>query len=674
MRIVEFQGNSGPRRFLFEAVIVALALLLRPGTVTAATITVTSAADNTTLDGAVTLREAMTSINNGADLNADVTANRTGTYGTSDTINFNIPGGGVHTISPTSLLPSITKSVLIDGYSQPGASANTLAVGDNAVLLIEINGTNIATFRVFNIPGPAGGVTIRGFVINRTQGGYAFVVGSAGVSSSNNVIAGNFIGVDPTGAILPAATQAPQVTFADGSSNTFGGSTPAARNIMAGNFFSGTIYILLQGAGSNDVIQGNYLGLNASGTAKLSNGGGVGIEVDTDNNTIGGTAPGAGNVIGGVQIAIFITGFTGGGNNNFVQGNRIGTNAAGTAALSNVAGISAGGSNNTIGGSLPGAGNLISGNGGGGGIAVGGTGYTIQGNKIGTDIIGTLPIPNVGDGIFLSSGSGSIGGVGSSDGNIIAFNGGLGVSLTGSITYPILGNSIFSNGGLGIGSGATVVPNDDCDADTGPNEQQNFPVITSASIAAGQVTISGTLNSIANRTFRIEFFSSASCDPSGNGEGQTFLGFTTLTTGACPGTNTPNGSFGPVSFAIPGGQTVITATATLLTVGSLLPVETSEFSACFSAGGQPGTPTNTPTNTPTGQPTSTPTNTPTSMPTNTPAGVATNTPTVTPTGSPTQTPTVGQVPAAVVPTLSFPMLVLLALALVATAIFLFRRS
>src|SRR5262249_24692103 len=183
MRIVELGGNPGSRRFLFGAVLPALALLLPPGASTAATITVTSAAENTTVDGAVTLREAMTSINNGADLTADVTANRTGTYGTSDTINFNIPGAGVHTITLTSVLPSITKSVLIDGYSQPGASVNTLPVGDNAVLPIEINGTNIPTFRVFDIPGPAGGVTIRGFVINRNVGGYAFSVGSSGVAS-----------------------------------------------------------------------------------------------------------------------------------------------------------------------------------------------------------------------------------------------------------------------------------------------------------------------------------------------------------------------------------------------------------------------------------------------------------------------------------------------------------
>src|SRR5947209_1266892 len=53
-----------------------------------------------------------------------------------NTIHFAIPGTGVQTISPTLALPTITDSVVIDGYTQPGASPNTLAIGDNAVLLI----------------------------------------------------------------------------------------------------------------------------------------------------------------------------------------------------------------------------------------------------------------------------------------------------------------------------------------------------------------------------------------------------------------------------------------------------------------------------------------------------------------------------------------------------------
>ncbi len=167
-------------------------------------------------------------------------------------------------------------------------------------------------------------------------------------------------------------------------------------------------------------------------------------------------------------------------------------------------------------------------------------------------------------------------------------------------------------------------------------------------------------------SFRIEFFASVSCDPSGNGEGQTFLGSTTVTTdGSC---NAAFNATVPVGTA----SQVITATATLLSAASGLPVETSEFSACFTVAAPTNTPTNTPTSTPTNTPTNTPPNTPTNPP-GTPTDTPTNTPTFTPTNTPTITPTVNPA-AAVVPTLSPSMLGLLALALVAAAIFLLRRS
>src|SRR5712691_6387238 len=106
----------------------------------AATITVTGTGDTVAVDGMVTLREAITSINNGANVNADVVA--VGTYGVNDQIVFNIPGTGIQTIAPASNLPNITKPVTIDGYTQPGSSPNTLTVGDNAVLKIDLSGVN----------------------------------------------------------------------------------------------------------------------------------------------------------------------------------------------------------------------------------------------------------------------------------------------------------------------------------------------------------------------------------------------------------------------------------------------------------------------------------------------------------------------------------------------------
>ena len=115
-----------------------------------ANITVTGAGDTIAVDGLVTLREAITSANNNADVNADVvTQEPYETVGT-DAIHFNIPGTGVHTIhvGETGLgaLPSITGPVIIDGYTQPGSSANTNSVesllGSNAVLQVELDGTS----------------------------------------------------------------------------------------------------------------------------------------------------------------------------------------------------------------------------------------------------------------------------------------------------------------------------------------------------------------------------------------------------------------------------------------------------------------------------------------------------------------------------------------------------
>ena len=158
-----------------------------------AVITVTGTGDNIAVDGQVTLREAMTSANNNSNVNADVVAN--GAYGT-DTIQFHILGSGVQTISPGHRLPPIIDPVIIDGYTQPGASPNTLAVGDNAVLLIAIDA------RPSNLSNPLlefnGGNqwVVRGLDLELNAQG---IVVDNGNASSQLTIAGNFIGTDPTG-------------------------------------------------------------------------------------------------------------------------------------------------------------------------------------------------------------------------------------------------------------------------------------------------------------------------------------------------------------------------------------------------------------------------------------------------------------------------------------------
>src|SRR6185369_14880869 len=127
-------------------------------------------------------------------------------------------------------------------------------------------------------------------------------------------------------------------------------------------------------------IQGNIIGLNAAGTAAIPNGTGVRI-IDASNTLIGGTVPGARNIISGNFRAVTIDGV---GTGNTVQGNYIGTDITGTSALANSwDGIVIGGSNNTVGGTVAGARNLISGN--ANGIRINGavaTGNLIQGNYI----------------------------------------------------------------------------------------------------------------------------------------------------------------------------------------------------------------------------------------------------------------------------------------------------
>src|SRR5262249_29228998 len=146
----------------------------------------------------------------------------------------------------------------------------------------------------------------------------------------------------------------------------------------------------------------------------------------------------------------------------------------------------------------------------------------------------------------------------------------------------IEGNSIFSNTsdgsilhrGLGIDlSGDGPTPNDDCDADGGPNDLQNFPVLTSAVATASSIEIQGTLNSAASTSFRIEFFCSDACDPSGYGQGKTFLGFANVMTDA-----SCNATFDvTLPVVVPAGQ-VATATATGPAPGfPALPGFTSEF-------------------------------------------------------------------------------------------------
>jgi hypothetical protein len=206
-------------------------------------------------------------------------------------------------------------------------------------------------------------------------------------------------------------------------------------------------------------------------------------------------------------------------------------------------------------------------------IGSGVSGNRVQGNLIGADASGTQPLANLLGGVVIANGAADnwIGGTEPGAGNSVAFNGNTGIalfSLAGS-GNALLSNSVYSNDGLGIDLGDDgVTLNDALDQDSGPNDLQNYPVITGVTPKGASVMIHGSFASTPSTTFRLEFFSSAACDPSGYGEGQAFLGFADVTTN-------PEGvaSFN-VPVTLPGGA-FVTATATN-PAGS-----TSEFSACF---------------------------------------------------------------------------------------------
>lgn len=512
------------------------------------TVAATFSVTNTNDSGAGSLRQAI--------LNANSSAG-------ADLINFSISGAGTHTITPLSPLPVVTGAVTIDGTTQsPGSSSPP----------VELVGTSAGTaIKALSIS--AGNSTVRGLAINRFNGTAIELTGGG-----SDIIEGNYIGTNAAGSAGQGNSEV-GVLITSGSGHIIGGTTAAARNVLSSNLGQG---VLVLGPTMNDQVQGNYIGTDATGAVDLGNeSDGVAMLSGASSITnciVGGTAAGAGNVIsgnGGAGVQ-----FIGVGANNIVQGNLIGTNASGTNALGNDGGGVAitESANSAIGGTVAGAGNVISGNNLEGVRinAATSTGNQVRGNKIGTRADGTTPLPNISSGVLIlsSASSNTIGGA-ANEGNVIAFNQISGVRVETGTGNIIQSNSIFSNGGLGIDLGnAGVTPNDTGDADTGANTLQNFPVLTSAKGAAGGgVNVQGTLNSTASSTFTLHFYSNASCDGSGNGEGQAFLGSATTTT-AANGNATFNVTV--AGTALPGQ--VITATATN-SLGN-----TSEFSACVIYG------------------------------------------------------------------------------------------
>lgn len=447
-------------------------------------------------------------------------------------------------------------------------------------------GTDVSGLRA--LPNGQEGVGIQdgatGNLVGGTNAGAGNVVSGnlsdgvliSDIGTSNNLIQGNLAGTDPTGTIAVPNGDIGIVVARGANNNLIGGLVAGAGNLGSGNVNYG-IVIGSSGCYGN-VIQGNLIGTDITGTKALANSfTGAAIFGASTNNLVGGTTPAAANVISGnATYGFFISDTNTSGNS--VEGNLVGTDVTGRHALAN--GFVGIGIFNQASSNVIGAANVVSGN-VTYGVFISDTNTSangVFGNLIGTDITGTNPLGNGFANVELQSGAvgNVIGGPGPGDGNVIAYSGNFGILLYDSPTTnnSIRGNSIFGNAGLGINfNGGGVIPNHPGGAVPGPNNLQNFPVLTGVFGNGSNTLISGTLNSTANRSFWIDVYRNPAADPSGYGQGQTYVGAASATTDSNGNTIfslSANGNFS--------GQ-VFSATASDGVTG-----DTSQFSADLLAG------------------------------------------------------------------------------------------
>ncbi|MCR5424899.1 MAG: right-handed parallel beta-helix repeat-containing protein [Bacteroidales bacterium] len=517
---------------------------------------------NTGDSGSGSLRDALTQCSNTAG---------------PHTIRFNIPTTdvgynaqvGVWTISPATTYPYIQNAdVSIDGSSQTTFCGNTNPLGPEIV----IDGGDIVDygFRFMNaaraklkdlciccfteaaqfynsphstVTGCYIGIDPTGAAARGNYIGLEFISGSDNCTiggntlTARNVISGNehigirlldvrsctvsanLIGTDRTGAYA--------VPNADGMSMegavqycTIGGLTAAERNIISGNLDYG---LPLFGVGATgNVIVGNYIGTDITGSYAIGNTYGVLCDDGSFSNRVGGPTAAERNIISGnVGYGIFL--YNNGTSRNLIQNNYIGTDHAGLQAVPNTAGIIIDGISysNII------DSNIISGN------LQSGIGINITGsdsnrivrNRIGVNVAGQ-PLPNGMDGIRISQGpvATQIGGS-PSEANIIAHNGACGVYITNPscVSNRISCNSFHDNGSLAIDLYQPgVSANDPGDGDAGANNLMNYPEILSVSFNQTTHTITGKIDTPNPSAAEIQIYV-ASVDYSAHGEGMIYL-------------------------------------------------------------------------------------------------------------------------------------------------------
>jgi hypothetical protein len=474
------------------------------------------------------------------------------------------PGANGLTIAAGS---STVRGLVIDSFKANGIALESK--GSNVIA-----GNYIGTDVTGTVPAANGssGVNIlsgsNNVIGGTTPADRNLLSGNAGyglaISGSNTQVLGNFIGTDVSGFAALGNTSG---IYVFGSNNTIGGTVPSAGNFISGNTIDG-VYLP---SGSGNVIQANVIGTDVSRLVALPNGrDGIHVASPAGGNTIGGLAPGAGNLISGNSY----TGVSIASAGNQVQGNWIGVDATGGAALANANGVNLSGSSNLIaanvisansldglsisgasntiqanligtnttgtvglgnnqdgiyltqangnliGGAGPSTGNIISANGGSGINLQSGSNNVIQGNVIGADITAANSLGNGRTGVYVAGSNNTIGGTIAGAGNVIFYNGGDGVAVDGATGDAIQQNSIGLNGGLGI----DLLNNGD--------NKTAAPVLTAVTLGDGTTTIDGTLASTPSTAFTIELFVNNACNPSGFGDGEVYLGAVTVTTDA----------------------------------------------------------------------------------------------------------------------------------------------
>lgn len=345
-----------------------------------------------------------------------------------DLIGFEL-GAGSRIIEPAANLPTIASRLTIDGTTEPGFAGQPL---------VELRATNVTsgTNNEYAFIRATSPLTLRGLVINSLpQSGRAL-----SLHGNNNVIQGNYLGTNAAG--MSDATQGSYGIYLLGRGSLIGGLNPTPTSWCSGdcNIISG-FGEGIQVNGGDHVIRGNFIGTDVTGTDDLGSQA-VGVSLYADHSQVGGDQPEERNLISGNGIGIRMTWES---RDNTITGNYIGTDASGTSAVTNGAGILQwyaypgvtgnviGGDSDALGGSCTGVCNLISGNNRAielGFDNAGPDGTVIQGNFIGTDASGTIAVPNTSQGIVLGGQSEDtqIGGIQPGEGNLISGNTGAAVS------------------------------------------------------------------------------------------------------------------------------------------------------------------------------------------------------------------------------------------------------